>query len=162
MKNILSNSKKYYLQLEEAEYNRAAAVKAKQSKELELGELQSQLEDTGRGRKLAEDKAAKVRGMAVQIFSATLTNIFPAAGPGQVGAERAAAGERGGACGGDPQVQEQRVDHQPGPAHHPEPGAARAGQQAVVKLLTEFRGSFHKILKRNLVPLVEILQTAPQ
>ena len=102
MKNILSNSKKYYLQLEEAEYNRAAAVKAKQSKELELGELQSQLEDTGRGRKLAEDKAAKVRGVAVQIFSATLTNIFPAAGPGQVGAERAAAGERGGACGGDP------------------------------------------------------------
>merc|ERR1719297_330468 len=47
-------------QLEEAEYNRAAAVKAKQSKELELGELQSQLEDTGRGRKLAEDKAAKL------------------------------------------------------------------------------------------------------
>ena len=51
--------------MEEAEYNRAAAVKAKQSKDLELGELQSQLEDTGRGRKLAEDKAAKVRGAAV-------------------------------------------------------------------------------------------------
>lgn len=51
--------------MEEAEYNRAAAVKAKQSKDLELGELQSQLEDTGRGRKLAEDKAAKVRGVAV-------------------------------------------------------------------------------------------------
>ena len=83
--------------MEEAEYNRAAAVKAKQSKDLELGELQSQLEDTGRGRKLAEDKAAKVRGAGggLQIFSATLTNIFPAAGPGQVGAERAAAGERG-------------------------------------------------------------------
>ena len=141
-------SKKYCLQLEEAEYNRAAAVKAKQSKELELGELQSQLEDTGRGRKLAEDKAAKVRGVAVQIFSATLTNIFLAAGPGQVGAERAAAGERGGACGGDPQVQEQRVDHQPGPAHHPEPGAARPGQQAVVMLVTEFLGRFHKIQKR--------------
>ena len=161
MKNILSNSKIYYLQLEEAEYNRAAAVKAKQSKELELGELQSQLEDTGRGRKLAEDKAAKVQ-LWLQIFSATLTNIFPAAGPGQVGAERAAAGERGGACGGDPQVQEQRVDHQPGPAHHPEPGAARPGQQAGVKLLTEFCGRFHKILKRTLVPLVEIHQIAPQ
>ena len=136
------------MQLEEAEYNRAAAVKAKQSKELELGELQSQLEDTGRGRKLAEDKAAKVQ-LWLQISSATLTNIFPAAGPGQVGAERAAAGERGGACGGDPQVQEQRVDHQPGPAHHPEPGAARPGQQAVVMLVTEFLGRFHKIQKRK-------------
>ena len=84
------------MQLEEAEYNRAAAVKAKQSKELELGELQSQLEDTGRGRKLAEDKAAKVQ-LWFQIFSDTLTNIFPAVVSGQVGAERAAAGERGGA-----------------------------------------------------------------
>ena len=71
LKNILSNSKKYYLQLEEAEYNRAAAVKAKQSKDLELGELQSQLEDTGRGRKLAEDKAAKVRGVAVHLLTLT-------------------------------------------------------------------------------------------
>ena len=63
--------------MEEAEYNRAAAVKAKQSKDLELGELQSQLEDTGRGRKLAEDKAAKVRGVAVQIFSVTLLIFSP-------------------------------------------------------------------------------------
>ena len=70
-KYIKKNSKKYYLQLEEAEYNRAAAVKAKQSKDLELGELQSQLEDTGRGRKLAEDKAAKVRGAG-----GGCTNIF--------------------------------------------------------------------------------------
>ena len=72
--------------MEEAEYNRAAAVKAKQSKDLELGELQSQLEDTGRGRKLAEDKAAKVRGAGggcTNIFC-DVTNIFPAAGPGQV------------------------------------------------------------------------------
>ena len=66
------------MQLEEAEYNRAAAVKAKQSKELELGELQSQLEDTGRGRKLAEDKAAKVQLwlkyflLHLQIFSPQL------------------------------------------------------------------------------------------
>ena len=81
MKNILSHSKKYYLQLEEAEYNRAAAVKAKQSKELELGELQSQLEDTGRGRKLAEDKAAKVRGWLCKYFLQHL-QIFSRSWPG--------------------------------------------------------------------------------
>ena len=77
MKNILSNSKKYFLQLEEAEYNRAAAVKAKQSKELELGELQSQLEDTSRGRKLAEDKAAKVRGWLCKYFLLHLQIFSP-------------------------------------------------------------------------------------
>jgi len=47
-------------QLEEAEYNRAAAVKSKQSKELEVNDLQSQLEDMARSRKMAEDKAAKM------------------------------------------------------------------------------------------------------
>lgn len=47
-------------QLEEAEYNRAAAVKAKQSKELELNDVQSQLDDMARNRKLAEDRAAKL------------------------------------------------------------------------------------------------------
>ena len=46
--------------MEEAEYNRAAAVKSKQSKELEVNDLQSQLEDMGRSRKMAEDKAAKM------------------------------------------------------------------------------------------------------
>ena len=65
------------MQLEEAEYNRAAAVKAKQSKELELGELQSQLEDTGRGRKLAEDKAAKVRGWLYKYFLQHLQIFSP-------------------------------------------------------------------------------------
>ena len=47
-------------QLEEAEYNRAAAVKSKQSKELEVNDLQSQLEDMTRSRKISEDKAAKM------------------------------------------------------------------------------------------------------
>jgi len=47
-------------QLEEAEYNRAAAVKAKQSKELELTDLQSQLDDMARNRKLAEDRSNKL------------------------------------------------------------------------------------------------------
>merc|ERR1719188_2597461 len=47
-------------QLEEAEYNRAAAVKAKHSKELELSDLQSQLDDMSRNRKLADDRAAKL------------------------------------------------------------------------------------------------------
>ena len=46
--------------MEEAEYNRAAAVKSKQSKELEVTDLQSQLEDMARSRKMAEDKAAKM------------------------------------------------------------------------------------------------------
>merc|ERR1711923_661045 len=47
-------------QLEEAEYNRAAAVKAKHSKELELSDLQSQLDDMSRNRKLADDRATKL------------------------------------------------------------------------------------------------------
>merc|ERR1719232_2475415 len=47
-------------QLEEAEYNRAAAVKSKQSKEMEVNDLQSQLEDMTRSRKISEDKAAKM------------------------------------------------------------------------------------------------------
>ena len=47
-------------QLEEAEYNRAAAVKQKQSKELELADLQSQLDDMSRNRKMADDRCAKL------------------------------------------------------------------------------------------------------
>jgi len=47
-------------QLEEAEYNRAAAVKAKQSREAELNDVQSQLDDMARNRKLAEDRCSKL------------------------------------------------------------------------------------------------------
>merc|ERR1719232_2213861 len=47
-------------QLEEAEYNRAAAVKSKQSKELEVNDLQSQLEDMTRSRKISDDRCAKL------------------------------------------------------------------------------------------------------
>merc|ERR1719342_1801956 len=58
-------------QLEEAEYNRAAAVKAKQSKEWELSDLQGQLDDMARNRKLADDRCAKLgrekTGLTVQL-----------------------------------------------------------------------------------------------
>merc|ERR1719145_166914 len=43
-------------QLEEAEYARSAAVKAKQSKDLELADIQQQLEETAKDKRLAEER----------------------------------------------------------------------------------------------------------
>merc|ERR1719481_656511 len=47
-------------QLEEAEYARSAAVKAKQSKDLELADIQQQLEDTAKDKRLAEERGMKL------------------------------------------------------------------------------------------------------
>jgi len=48
-------------QLEDAEYARSAAVKAKQSKDLELADVQQQLEDIKKDKRLIEDKCSKFK-----------------------------------------------------------------------------------------------------
>jgi len=48
-------------QLEDAEYARSAAVKAKQSKDLELADIQQQLEDIKKDKRLIEDKCSKFK-----------------------------------------------------------------------------------------------------
>merc|ERR1719318_2084739 len=48
-------------QLEDAEFARSAAVKAKQSKDLELADVQQQLEDTKKDKRIAEERSLKLK-----------------------------------------------------------------------------------------------------
>lgn len=49
-----------YSQLEDAEFAKTAAIKARQCAEADLSELTSQLEEAQRSRKEAEDRCARV------------------------------------------------------------------------------------------------------